>query len=94
MKTNSFVNGLALAGALFVLVGVFFAASDALADVAVAADETNTATQSIIDESLANAESANQAAVKDAVAAAIVNNQLDLDIRLLDRSSSLIVRNL
>ena len=94
MNSRTFENGLALAGAVLVLVGVIFAAGAALADETNTIHTTNTTTQKIIDVSLANAESANRTAVNEAAASVIVNNRLDLDIRLHDNSSLVITRNL
>lgn len=90
MKTKIFENGLAVAGALLVLVAVSTAANSALADeVTPAATAINTM-QTATDTSLAIAESAVQAATSDAIDAIISDNQMALDIRMLDRTTPLV----
>ena len=86
MKTTQFENLLALAGALIVLIGVSAAANSALADeISISEKETPAA-----ESSQAISDSANQAtinAIDEAIKTAGLNNRLDLDIRLLDRTS-------
>lgn len=87
-------NGLALAGALIVLLGVTFAAGGALADdepqlVAMAtivaqADEMPTVSQA----SAARARKAQRSAARAASRAIIADQRLDLDIRLAGRNST------
>lgn len=86
MKTTNFENVLALAGALIVLVGVSAAANSALAD------ETGMSEKeaAVADFTQAISDSASQAtsdAIDDAILTVRLDNQWDLDIRLLDRTS-------
>ncbi len=76
MRARQLVDGLALAGAVIVLVGVVFAANSALAE------ETQT-----IDSM---AEKAIEAAASDAAESLREENRVDLDIRLLDPTYTLI----
>jgi hypothetical protein len=77
MKAKNIENNLALAGALIVLVGVSFAAEDALGF------ETTASTKS--GAAKANADAAAQAAKSVAL-----ENWIDLDIKLEDRTSVLV----
>jgi hypothetical protein len=90
MRANNLVNGLALAGAMIVLVGVFFAANGALASEADTVETTAVAAQDASESALATARSATVEAAADAVKAMGKENELDLDIRLIDRKSMLI----
>lgn len=90
MKTNYFEKGLALAGTVLVLVAVSAAFNSAFADETSSVDTATSTTQAVTEASLAIARSASQAAAIDAVDALVVNTQLDLDIRMLDHSSSLL----
>lgn len=90
MKTKYFEKGLALAGTVLVLVAVGAAANSALADETSQADTEVNATQETTDASKAIAESASLAAAKDAVEALIDDTRLDLDIRILGQSSTLL----
>jgi hypothetical protein len=88
MKTNNFEQALALAGALIVMIGVSTAANLAFADEANTADKVAAATES----SQAISDSANRAttqAIDEAILTVRLDNELDLDIRLLDRNSQL-----
>ena len=94
MRANNLVNGLALAGAMIVLVGVFFAANEALASDVDIVETTAVAASEASENALAKARSATVAAAADAVKAMDKENQLDLDIRLIDRKSMIIAGNL
>lgn len=94
MRANNLVNGLALAGAMIVLVGVFFAANEALASDVDVVETTAVAAIEASETALAKARSATVAAAADAVKAIDKENQLDLDIRLIDRKSMTIAGNL
>ena len=88
MKTNNFEQALALAGALIVMIGVSTAANSAFADEANTADKVAAATES----SQAISDSANRAtiqAIDEAILTVRLDNELDLDIRLLDRNSQI-----
>ena len=94
MRTKHTVNGLAIAGALVVLVGVTLAASDALAAESDTIEPTAIAIDDISDSALASAETANTEAVADALSAVELSNRLDLDIQLVDRMSFTLVGGL
>lgn len=87
MKTANIESGLALAGALLVIVGVMAAAGSALADESRPANTAATELSTPQNDSLTNAEAATQTAVNDAVASVVRNNRQDLDIRLVDHTS-------
>ena len=92
MKARNIENGLALVGALVVLLGVSFAAEDALAEEH--ANVTSTAI-AIHDTTADTAKSAAEANAETAAAAATslaVENWTELDIQLDDRTSTLMVR--
>ena len=86
MKSKYFENGLALAGALIVLVAVGAAANSALADETNPAGAETTTSDTLTDSSRTIAASANLAAASEAIVAVGIENKLDLDIRLLDRT--------
>ena len=90
MKTKYVEKALAFAGTVLVLIAVGAAANSALADEATSADTKLSTTQATTDASLAIAESAGLAAASDAVDALIDDTRLDLDIRMLDHSSTLL----
>jgi len=90
MNTNYFEKGLAFAGMILVLLAVGAAANSALADEMPTADTEVSATQATADESKAVAESASLAAAVDAVESLIDDTRLDLDIRMLSQSSTLL----
>ena len=94
MRTKHTVNGLAIAGALVVLVGVTLAASDALAAESDTIEPTAIAIDDISDSALASAETANTEAVADALSAVELSNRLDLDIQLVDHISFVLMGGL
>ena len=88
MNSKKVENRLALAGALLVLLGVSFAANSAFAD------ETEAkATDSAANNSERSAETANRQAADDAVDSIAADNELDLEIRLLGRTSTIVARS-
>jgi hypothetical protein len=90
MKNTKFENTLALAGALLVLIGVSAAATSALADDNSSTDSVVAVVAAVNDIDQVITESASEAAAQatdDAIIAMNLDNQLDLDIRLLDRTS-------
>jgi hypothetical protein len=93
MRANNLVNGLALAGAMIVLVGVFFAANGALASEVDVVETTAEVADEASENAVAKAKSAAKAAAADAVEAMGKENQLDLDIRIFDRKSILVAGN-
>ena len=90
MKHGNFENGLAVLGALIVLLGVSAAAGSALA----ADHDEVTATAVAIHEAqnatLAAADEANALAADIAVNSLALTNLVDLDIELEDRTSTLV----
>ena len=94
MRTKHTVNGLAIAGALVVLVGVTLAASDALAAESDTIEPTAIAIDDISDSALASAETANTEAAADALLAVELSNKLDLDIQLVDHNSFVLLGGL
>ncbi len=94
MRANNLVNGLALAGAMIVLVGVFFAANGALASDVDVVETTAVVANEASENAIAKARRATVAAAADAVKAMDKENELDLDIRLIGRKSIIIAGNL
>jgi parvulin-like peptidyl-prolyl isomerase len=92
MKARKIENGLALAGAIVVLIGVSFAADNAFA-----LDNADVTTKTVAihdaaDHTLSSAEKANAETAAKAVASLALENRVELDIQLGDRTSTLIVR--
>ncbi len=90
MKKTNIENTLALAGALIVLIGVSAAASSALAGEIDTAETKIVATEAATDTNRVISMAASKAATEATdVAILLINleNQLDLDIRLLDHTS-------
>ena len=90
MKAINIEERLGLLGALIVLIGVSSAAGEALA--AETADLTTTAMaiHEAAEDTLEIAEQANAEAAAKAAATLAIENGLDLDIRLDDRTSILV----
>ena len=91
MGNRNIVNGLALIGAVIVLIGVVFAANTALAETEASRSPSAT-TESLRSEHKESAEKANRDAADDAATNLAREARLDLEIRLLDRTSTLIAR--
>ena len=83
MDKRNVENGLALAGAVLVLVGVTFAASSALAEESPRVDAAPTTVDIAADE-------INRDAARDAVDRIALDNALDLDIRFKSHISDLV----
>ena len=92
MNIRNLENGLALIGAVIVLLGVTFAASSALADEVSAERAVASVADAATDKSQAEANKANRKAAEDAVDGIAEDNKLDLEIRLLDRTSTIVAR--
>jgi len=92
MGNRNIVNGLALIGAVLVLVGVTIAANTALAGDAKSARSRHAASDIIDAEGKATAEKANREAAEDAAESIALDNKVDLEIRLLDRTSTVVAR--
>lgn len=87
MNIRNLENGLALLGAAIVLAGVTFAASSALAE-----ELPTEPTVTAADKSSNEASKANRKAAEDAVDSIAEDNKLDLEIHLLDRTSTIVAR--
>ena len=83
MDKRNVENGLALAGAVLVLVGVTFAASSALAEESSQVDAAAVSADIAADEP-------NRDAARDAVERIALDNALDLDIRFKSHISDLV----
>ena len=91
MDKRNVENGLAIAGALLVLVGVTFAASSALADEGSIVETTAVAIHNAGADSRLAAAYEHDAAARDAVRSIALDNALDLDIRFLSHISERVV---
>ena len=89
MKTRNIENGLALIGALIVVIGVSFAAESALAKESAHVTTTAVAIHDIADNTLRGAEQANNEAARQAAQSLAIENWIDLDIKFDDRISTL-----
>jgi len=92
MGNRNIVNGLALIGAVLVLVGVTIAANTALAEEAESGRSPNVASKSLGAAGKAHAEKANREAAQDAANAIALDNKVDLEIRLADHTSNVVAR--
>lgn len=90
MKAKNIENNLALAGALIVLVGVLFAAEDALGLEIANVTTTALAIHDVADSTTSGAAKANADAAALAAKSLAMENGIDLDIKLEDRTSMLI----
>lgn len=88
MNDRNIVNGLALFGAIIVIVGVMFAASSALAEERPTVVTTAVAIHNAADTSVIKAETATIEATVAASEQIARDIRLDLDIRLVDRTST------
>ncbi|MDH3620902.1 MAG: hypothetical protein OER91_08430 [Gammaproteobacteria bacterium] len=91
MKAKNFENNLALIGALIVLVGVSFAAEDALGRENADITTTAVAIHDAAANTLAGAAKANTDAAAQAAESVALDNWIALDIKLEDRTSTLVV---
>lgn len=92
MGNRNIVNGLALIGAILVLVGVTVAANTALADDAKGVRALASTSESLTPKSRAADDKANREAAEAASERIRLDNKLDLEIRLADRTSTLVGR--
>lgn len=90
MKARNLENNLALAGALIVLVGVLFAAEDALGVETANVTTTAIAIHDVADSTKSGAAKASADAAAQAARSLATKNGVDLDIKLEDRTSTLI----
>lgn len=90
MKAKNIENGLAIMGAVIVLIGVSFAADDALAEETADVTTTAVAIHDASEDTLNGAEMANIETAARAVASLALENWIDLDIEHEDRRSTLI----
>ena len=90
MKTRNFENGLAVLGAMIVMIGVSFAAESALAKESAHVTATAEAIKDVADNTLKGAKQANHEAASQAAKSLASENWIDLDIRFDDRTSMLI----
>lgn len=91
MKARNIENGLALVGALIVIIGVSFAAESALAKESALVTTTAAAVHKAPDQTLRQgAEKATNEAAREAAKSLASENWLDLDIKLEDRTSMLV----
>lgn len=90
MKARKVENGLALVGAIVVLIGVSFAADNAFAEENTDVTTTAVAIHNVADNTLNSAEKANAESAAAAAASLALENWIELDIQLEDRTSTLI----
>ena len=90
MKAKNLENNLALAGALIVLVGVLFAAEDALGFETANVTTTAIAIHDVAESTTSGAAKANEDAAAQAARSLATENGIDLDIKLEDRTSTLV----
>jgi hypothetical protein len=90
MKTRNIENGLALLGAMVVIIGVSFAAESALAKESAHVTVTTEAIQDVANHTLQGAKQANHEAASQAAKSLASENWIDLDIRFDDRTSILV----
>jgi len=90
MKARKIENGLALMGAVVVLIGVSFAADDALAEETADVTTKPAAIHDAAEVTLNGARTANVETAAVAVASLALENWIDLDIQLKDRTSTVI----
>ena len=93
MGNRNIVNGLALIGAILVLVGVTIAANTALAEEAKGGRALTATSDSLLDAGRANDERVNREAADAASDRIALDNKLDLEIRLADRTSTVVFRS-
>ena len=90
MKATNIEERLALVGALIVLIGVSFAAEDALAEETADTTTMAVATHEAAENTIEIAEEANEDAAAKAIESLSLENGIDLDIRLDDHISVLV----
>ena len=90
MKAKNFENNLALIGALIVLVGVSFAAEEALGFETADVTTTAVAIHGAGCSTISGAAKANADAAAEAAKSLALENWIALDIKLQDRTSTLV----
>jgi len=90
MKAKNIENNLALVGALIVLIGVSFAAEDALGLETANVTTTAIAIHDVADSTTSGAAQASADAAAQAARSLATENGIDLDINLEDRTSTLV----
>lgn len=90
MKAKNIENNLALVGALIVLIGVSFAAEDALGFETADVTTTATAIHDVADSTTSSAAQATADAAALAAKSLARENWIDLDIKLEDHRSTLV----
>ena len=93
MGNRNIVNGLAVIGAILVLVGVTIAANTALAEEATGVRALVATSDSLADKGRANEEKANREAAEAASDRIALDTKLDLEIRLADHTSTIVARS-
>jgi len=94
MGNRNIVNGLAIIGAILVLIGVTIAANTALADEAKGVRALASTSDSLQDKDMASEDTADREAADAASDRIALDNKLDLEIRLSDRTSIIVARTL
>jgi len=94
MGNRNIVNGLALIGAVLVLVAVTVAANTALAEDAKGGRALGATADALTDKGKALADKAAREAADAASDRIALDNKLDLEIRLTDRTSTIVARRL
>ena len=89
MKTRNIENGLALIGAMIVIIGVSFAAESAFAKESAHVRTTTAAMHDVSENTLRGAEQAIIEAARQAARSLTTENWIDLDIKFDDRTSTL-----
>lgn len=87
MKARTIENGLAVVGAMIVLIGVSFAADTAFAEENAEITTKAVAIHDVADNTLSGAREANIAAAADAAETLALENWIDLEVRLRDHTS-------
>ena len=93
MGNRNIVNGLALIGAILVLVGVTIAANTALAEEATGVRALTSTSDSLQDKGRASEDKANREAAEAAADRIALDTKLDLEIRLADHTSTVVARS-
>ena len=93
MGNRNIVNGLALIGAILVLVGVTIAANTALAEEATGVRALASTSDSLADKGRAKNDEANREAADAASDRIALDTKLDLEIRLADHTSTVVARS-
>lgn len=89
MKTRNIENGLALLGAMIVIIGVSFAAESALAKESAHVTATAATINDVADNTIRGAKQAINEAASQAAQSLATENWVDLDIKFVDHTSSL-----